>query len=509
MSPRQSDPAADFLDATYCHTLMKPLVLFAAVLSSVAAVADDRPNIVFILADDMGYGDVQALNPDSKIPTPNLNRLAGEGMTFTDAHSPSAVCTPTRYATLTGRYCWRSRLKRGVLNGYGTPLIERDRPTVASHLQSNGYRTAVIGKWHLGLGFQKDANGDWDWSQRLDYSPVDAGFKRSLVIPASLDFPPYVYIDGHEITGKPDRTQPAKGFPAFLRKGELGSDFSIPDCLDQLTQHASDYIRAQVGQDDPFFLYFPLTAPHKPVLPHGRFAGKTDLGPYGDFVAQVDWTVGEIMKAIDESKLGENTLVIYTSDNGSFMRRQTDAKQPDHVSDETVQAYYEGNHTANGPWRGTKADIWEGGHHVPFFARWTGTIRPNSKCDVPICHVDLFATASELAESKLPSPDQAAPDSFSIVPLLKGKNKQFRRGLVVNHSASGMFAIRDGKWKLVLGNGSGGREQPKGQAFAGPWQLYDLATDPTESSDVADTNPEVVQRLSGVLFRSLANERSR
>ena len=180
--------------------------------------ADDRPNVIFILADDMGYGDVQALNPKSKIPTPNLNRLAKEGMTFTDAHSPSAVCTPTRYATLTGRYCWRSRLKSGVQNGYGTPLIEKDRPTVASHLRQAGYHTAVIGKWHLGLGFRKDAKGQWDWSQPLDHSPVDLGFDRSLIIPASLDFPPYVYIEGRKITGLPDhlKSQPSRSGRGYL-----------------------------------------------------------------------------------------------------------------------------------------------------------------------------------------------------------------------------------------------------------------------------------------------------
>ena len=215
--------------------------------------ADDRPNVIFILADDMGYGDAQALNPKSKIPTPHLNRLAKEGMTFIDAHSPSAVCTPTRYSVLTGRYCWRSRLKSGVQNGYGTPLIEKDRPTVASHLRQAGYHTAVIGKWHLGLGFQKDAQGQWDWSQPLDHSPVDLGFDRSLIIPASLDFPPYVYIEGRKITGLPNRTQPKQGFPGYLREGELGSDFSIIDCLDRLTQESCDHIAKRAKEKNPSF----------------------------------------------------------------------------------------------------------------------------------------------------------------------------------------------------------------------------------------------------------------
>ena len=489
---------------------MKPNPILLLLLTLAASLhAADRPNIIFILADDMGYGDVQALNANSKIPTPNLNRLAAEGMTFTDAHSPSAVCTPTRYATLTGRYSWRSRLKSGVLNGYGTPLIEAERPTVASHLKANGYHTAVIGKWHLGLGFQKDNAGKWDWSKPLTYSPVDVGFERSLVIPASLDFPPYVYIEGHKITGLPNRKQPGQKFPGFLREGELGSDFSILDCLDVLTAKTAEHIKASAKQKKPFFLYFPLTAPHKPVLPHPRFEGKSKLGPYGDFVIQVDWTVGQILDAIDEAGIAENTLVFYTSDNGSFMYRETNKEAPAHVKDATVQAYYEGNHTANGPLRGTKADIWEGGHRVPFFARWPKAVKAGSKCDVPICHVDLFATAAAVARTKLPSPQAAAPDSFNWLPLLRGTPAKFKRAPVVNHSSAGMFAVREGDWKLILGNGSGGRQQPRGRRFSPPWQLYNLKDDLAETKNAYSTEPEVAARLEAALYKMLADERSR
>jgi len=484
------------------------LLLVLTFLTPSFTVAADRPNIVFILADDMGYGDVQALNPDSKIPTPHLNKLAAQGMSFTDAHSPSAVCTPTRYTTLTGRYCWRSRLKAGVQNGYGTPLIEKERPTIASHLKANGYHTAVIGKWHLGLGFQK-TEGEWDWTKPLDYSPIDVGFERSYVIPASLDFPPYIYIEGHEITGKPDRTQPAQGFPGYLRKGELGSDFSIIDSLDHLTKHTADHIRKSAKSDKPFFLYFPLTAPHKPVSPHPRFQGKSKLGPYGDFVMQVDWTVGEVLKAIDEAGIADNTIVFYTSDNGSFMRRTTDPAEPNHVADERVQSYFEGDHTANGPFRGTKADIWESGHRVPFFVRWPGVVKPGSKSTATICHADLFATAAAIAKTKLPPANEAAPDSFNLLPLLQGKEKQFKRAPVINHSGSGMFAIRDGDWKLVLGNGSGGRQQPKGRRFEGPWQLYNLADDIGETDDRFSSESEVALKMEAALFRILANDKSR
>ena len=474
----------------------------------IAVSSDAAPNIVFILADDLGYGDVKALNPGSKIPTPNIDRLAAEGMTFTDAHSPSAVCTPTRYATLTGRYSWRSKLKSGVLNGYGEPLIEPDRPTVASHLKANGYETAVIGKWHLGLGFQK-SGGAWDWEKPLTYSPVDVGFDTSIVIPASLDFPPYVFIDGHRITGLPDRMQAKSDFPAYLREGELGSDFSIIDCLDQLTAKATGYISGHAKKEKPFFLYFPLTAPHKPVMPHPRFQGKTELGSYGDFVVQVDWTVGQVLDALDEAGLAENTVVFLTSDNGSFMYRLTDAAEPDHVSDESVQAFYEGHHTANGPWRGTKADIWEAGHRVPFFVRWPAKVKAGSKCDRTICHVDLFATASSLSGAKLPPPSEAAPDSFDLTPLLLGKDKAFKRAPVVHHSGNGMFAIRDGDWKLVLGDGSGGRQAPKGKRFGPPWQLFNLVKDPSETEDRFYSEAETAQHLESELFLILANDRSR
>lgn len=486
------------------------ILSFALALAAFPAAAAGPPNIVFILADDMGYGDVQALNPDSKIPTPNLNRLAEEGMTFTDAHSPSAVCTPTRYATLTGRYCWRSRLKAGVLNGYGTPLIEADRPTVASFLSENGYATGIVGKWHLGLGFQKDDTGAWDWTKPLDYTPVDIGFQYSLVIPASLDFPPYVYIEGRRITGQPDAIQPAQGFPAFLRKGERGSDFVMEECLHQLTAKASSYITEQAKDSSrPFFLYFPLTAPHKPVLPHPDFAGITTLGPYGDFVAQVDWTVGQVLNAIDDAGIADNTLVIYTSDNGSFMFRNDDPAEPGHVKDETVQAYFSGNHTANGPLRGTKADIWEAGHRVPFFARWPEKIEAGSTCDRTICHVDLFGTAAAVAGAKLPPPTQAAPDSFSWLPLFEGREKGFKRAPVIHHSGSGMFAIREGDWKLVLGDGSGGRQQPKGKRFGPPWRLFNLAEDLAETDDRFPSESEVAIKLEAELFKILANDKSR
>ena len=484
------------------------VLFFARSGGQQAQKSQAQPNIVFIMADDMGYGDIQELNPESRIPTPHLNQLAREGMTFTDAHSPSSVCTPTRYGVMTGRYCWRSELKRGVLNGYGAPLIETNRETVASALRREGYTTGVVGKWHLGLGFQK-TNGEWDWSKKLDYSPIDVGFDYSYVIPASLDFPPYIYIEGHEITGQPDREQPARKFPAFLRKGELGSDFSIIDCLDQLAIKASDYIVERSKEDEPFFLYFPLTAPHKPALPHPRFVGKSGLGPYGDFVMQVDETVGKVLGTIDELGISDDTLVIYTSDNGSYMYRYQDSEKPDHVSDESVQVYFEGHHAANGVLRGTKADIWEAGHRVPFLVRWPRKVKPGSASGRTITHTDFFATAVSVAGGRIPDAKVAAQDSFDFSPLFLGKDKGWKRAPVIHHSGGAMFAIRHGDWKLILGNGSGGREKPSGKRFDRPWQLYNLKEDLIEQTDLYRENPEIAQTLELKVLEIMSNGRSR
>ena len=476
--------------------------VFATLLTSAVllcgSAAAKTPNIVFILADDMGYGDVRALNPKSSIPTPHLDRLSTEGMTFTDAHTPSAVCTPTRYGLLTGRYAWRTRLRSGVLNGYSEPLIEEDRPTVASFLQQRGYHTGMVGKWHLGLGYAKTPDGKtFNFSKPVSDGPHTRGFDFSFVIPASLDFPPYFYLRDGKPTQAPTLTQAAQPFPPFLRKGERGPDLEMEDCLDDLRKQAVAYLERRAGAEEPFFLYFALTAPHKPVLPHRRFRGKTELGPYGDFITQVDSTVGEVLKALDELGLRDNTLVIYTSDNGSFMRRQDDAKAADHVSDETLQAYNAGHHTANHVFRGTKADIWEAGHHVPFFARWPGAIEPNSQSDETICLTDIFATVAEIAGTE--APKNAAEDSFSILPLLRGEGWTSPRAPVIHHSSDGMFAIRDGQWKLVLGNGSGGREQPKGKPFEKPYQLFDLSSDLSERTNVIAEHADVAAGLERTL----------
>lgn len=449
-----------------------------------------RPNILVILADDMGYGDVQAYNSKSQIPTPHLNKLAEQGMRFTDAHTPSAVCTPTRYGLMTGRYCWRTWLKSGVMNGYGPPLIESEQATIAEFLQRSGYVTGIAGKWHLGLGFARNGE-EYDFSKPVSDGPHTHGFDESFVIPASLDFPPYVYVQNGVLTEFPSETQEAQKFPAFMRKGERSPDLLPVDVLDDFVDQASRFIHKQAEAKQPFFFYLPLSAPHKPVLPHDRFRGTTELGPYGDFVAQVDSSVGEVLAALNETGQADNTLVIYTSDNGSFMYRY-DMDRKDHLDDETVQGYRAENHTANGDWRGTKADVWEAGHRVPFLVRWPEKIASGGVCDATVCLTDVFATAADVVELDLP--ENAAQDSFSLLPLLEGQ-KEFERAPVINHSAAGMFAIRDGKWKLVLGNGSGGRQAPKGKPFEKPYALFDLEADPSETKNIIDEHPEIAADL--------------
>ncbi len=475
-----------------------------------------KPNIVIILADDLGYGDVQALNPESKIPTPNIDRLAKEGMAFTDAHTPSAVCTPTRYGLLTGRYCWRSPLKTGVLGGYSRMLIEKGRQTLPAVLKKTGYHTACVGKWHLGV--------DWPWSEgkapgraklieclaepgEIDYSkpvlggPTDVGFDTSYIIPASLDMSPYVYLHDRKVTKQPDRVIPRSPFPAFWREAEISPDFVHEEVLDHLLGKANDYLRSREDAEDPFFLYFPMTAPHKPVIPHARFEGKTDLGPYGDFIVQVDWTVGQVLKTLDETGQADNTLVILTSDNGSYMYRYDDDRK-DHVDDEKVQGYRSGHHRANDGWRGTKADIWEAGHRVPFFARWPGHVAAGTREDTTISLTDLLATLAGVAGGDF-DPAQA-PDSYAVTPLLDGKGS-IARAPVIHHSGNGMFSVREGRMKLILGDGSGGRQQPRGKPFGKPYQLYDIEADPGEKKDLAAAQPEVVARLEKA-FLDIAGE---
>lgn len=469
-----------------------------------------RPNIVYIIADDMGYGDVSCLNPDGKISTPNIDRLASEGMTFTDAHSGSAVCSPTRYGILTGRYCWRSRLESGVLWGYSRALIPKTRMTVASLLKKHGYATACVGKWHLG----------WDWATRdgyvfndrsdeigesVDYSRPIAGGPRSLGfdyffgIPASLDMLPYVYVENDRVVDPPTETIEGTEGRRFYRGGPIAPGFEHAEVLPKCTQKAVEFIEnhAKNSPDVPFFLYFPLSAPHTPILPAAEFQGKSGIGPYGDFVQQCDGTVGEIMRALERHDMTEDTLFIVTSDNGCSPMADLD--------DLTRQGHDPSYH-----FRGYKADIFEGGHRIPFIARWPGNVPGGSLCAQTVCLTDLLATAAEILGQDLPA--KAGEDSISILPALLGKASGPLREATVHHSINGSFAIRQGKWKLEFCPGSGGWSSPlpqEAEKLGLPdIQLYDLSQDIGERNNVMDRHPDVVEHLTELMAKYIDQGRS-
>jgi len=456
------------------------------------------PNIVLILADDLGYGDPTCYSKESKIPTPEIDRLAEQGIRFTDAHTPSAVCTPTRYGLLTGRYCWRSSLKQGVLNGYSEPLIETDRLTLASLLKKHGYTTGCVGKWHLGLGWvTKDAgqkaNADTiDWSKPVTHGPQSLGFDYSYIIPASLDMDPYCWLENGRLVEAPTAHTPGSerrwsGGGGYWRAGAIAPSFDFYAVLPTVTTKSVEFLRRQTA-DEPFFLYVPLTAPHTPWMPTDEFRGKTKVDWYGDFVTEVDWAVGQIVKAVDDAGFGDNTLVIFTSDNGSHWPADQIAKF---------------NHRANGPWRGQKSDIHEAGHRVPFICRWPGKIKPGTQSGQTICLTDTLTTLATVVGESLPQ--EAGPDSYNV--LLAMLNPDLNtpiREATIHHSGNGMFAIRQGRWKLIQGLGSGGftapqRVKPKPGGPEG--QLYNLDDDPGEQKNLWAEYPEIVKHLSALLER--------
>ena len=462
------------------------------------------PNIVYILADDMGYGDVSCLNPDSKIHTRHLDRLAGRGMRFLDAHSPSAVCTPTRYSVLTGRYPWRSELKESVLWGYSPPLIPRDRVTVASMLQAHGYHTACIGKWHLGLDWGVRGEGVEPSDETVDFAkavgggPRSIGFDYSCIMPASLDIPPYVYIENEHCEELPTDTYPGVDGKAFMRPGPCPPDFDPRTVMPRITDNAVSYIGERAAADSPFFLYFPLFAPHTPIVPNDAFKGRSGIGEYGDFVLEVDDCVGRVLDALEEHGLTDNTLVIFTCDNGcspmaNFQELASHGHSPSHV------------------YRGYKADIYEGGHRVPFIARWPGVIAEGSESTETICLTDLMATTAAIVGAHLP-PD-AGEDSHSILPALRGEDLTAPiRETAVQASINGSLCIRQGNWKLILCPGSGGWSDPRPEvARSGDWppvQLYDLDADPGETTNRWAERPEMVTRLIEMLEKIVANGRT-
>ena len=469
--------------------------LVIAALTPFASFGESKPSIVFIYADDMGYGDVQCYNPErGKIPTPHIDKLASEGMMFTDAHTSSSVCTPSRYGLLTGRYNWRTDLQAGVIWGYSKPLIAPDRLTVAGLLKASGYSTAIIGKWHLGMTLpttngvlptgRKPKNLNIVWDGEIKDGPTTRGFDYFYGISASLDMAPYAWIENDRILGEipDDGKATAKG---FVRS----------EVLPEIGQRAADYIKQQKA-DAPFFVYVPLTSPHTPIVPSEEWVGKSGIGKYGDFQMQTDAVIGQIIAAVDAAGLKENTLIIVSSDNGCS--RAANFKNLE-----------KNGHFASAHLRGSKADLWDGGHRVPFIVRWPAAVRAGSKSDALVCLTDLIATCAEVAGATLP--ENGGEDSVSFLPALKGEATQTERAGIVHHSISGHFAYREGKWKLLLAKGSGGWTSPtEKQVKEGSLkaQLYDMTADPGETKNLYDTQPEVAAKLLAQLQLDVKRGRS-
>ena len=512
------------------RTLLRSAALGLGLLAAwpSAAMADHheaKPNIVFILADDLGYGDVGCYNPEAKAPTPNIDRLAREGMRFTDAHSPSTVCTPTRYSLLTGRMAFRNGMK-GVFTGAGGPcLIKEDRLTIAGMLRDQGYTTAMFGKWHIGLTFyDKDGkpitkNGleavkRIDYSQPITGGPIDRGFDQffGTACCPTTDWL-YAYIDGDKIPMPPTRIVDRKPLPKHPysrdnRPGMIAPGFDLEEVDMVFLQKSLEFLEShkQKSPDKPFFLFHSAQAVHLPSFAGRAFKGKTEAGPHGDFIFELDYVVGRLMSKLDQLGYGENTLVIFSSDNGPEVPTVIDMRKTH-------------KHDGARPWRGVKRDQWEGGHRVPFIARWPKKIKDGSTSAQTICLTDVMATCAALTGATIPP--NAAEDSYNILPVLLGQagDKPVRE-YTLHQTMSLALAIRHGNWKYLDHKGSGGnnygREGEWGmKQFAlperapdAPGQLYDLAKDPGETTNLYNEYPEIVKALKGKLEEYKTSGRS-
>ena len=459
-----------------------------------------KPNVIVVMADDLGIGDVSPTNADCKIKTPHLQKMADEGMTFLDAHTTSSVCTPTRYGLLTGRYNWRSRLSRGVLSGTSPHLIPADRPTLGHLMQKAGYHTAMVGKWHLGWDWHKNGK-KIDFSKPVKNGPDINGFDQYYGHCGSLDMSPYVWVDTGKVTAQPNREEGVSRNQdryGWYRKGPMGSDFNIPEVLPHLFDKSMAYVKSRAEQakkGKPFFLYLPLPAPHTPIVPVPPFKGASRLNPYADFVMQMDHHMGQLLKTVKEAGLDDNTLVIFTSDNGCSPEGNFDLLQSK-------------GHYPSAIYRGHKADIYEGGHRVPFIARWPGQIKGGGKTNALACLTDVYATLEQITGQKKKA--LGGEDGYSLVPVFKGESTSGRDSLI-SHSIGGSFAIRQGSWKLCLSAGSGGwsapRENEAKKKGLPPMQLYNLADDPGEKKNLVKDKPEEVNALLKLLDEQVRNGR--
>ena len=474
------------------------LVLLSGIPARAAAPDSPHPNIVFILADDLGYGDPHCFNPQSKIATPNMDRLAGEGMRFTDAHAPGSVCHPSRYGLMTGRYPFR-------IQGFRLPalgaMIEPTRVTIATLLRDAGYATAMVGKWHLGF----DGGDAFDYTKPLRGGPCDHGFDSFFGQHASLDIPPYFYIANDRVVEAASEDIAASSSPdwspiqgAYWRAGKIAPDYKHPDVLPTYTRKAVEYLeaRGRGTEHKPFFLYLAFTAPHTPWLPMEEFRGKSMGGLYGDFVSQLDASIGQVLNALDRAGLTDNTLVLFSSDNGPLW----------YPAD--VEKYH---HAAAGPLRGMKGDAWEGGHRMPFIARWPGKIKADSTSTETICFTDMLATFAAITGRKLPS--DAGEDSYNLLPLMLGEThaSPLREATIHDSQNSDVLSVRAGDWKLIPILGGAGFTKPariKPEPGGPTGQLYNLADDPGETKNLFAEKPEIVARLKALLTKYQTETRS-
>jgi arylsulfatase A-like enzyme len=452
-----------------------------------------KPNIVFILVDDMGYGDLSCYNPESKIETPHIDGLAQAGMRFTDAHAPGPLCHPSRYGLLTGKHPFRVNTKLWPTQ----PLIEEGQPTFASILKEQGYRTAMVGKWHL--GFKEEG-----YDKPLPGGPVDVGFDSFFGIRASTDIPPYFYIRDDRAVEQPlepiaannsEGWTPIQG--AFWREGLIASQMKLEDVLPRFTDEAIQVIESHKDAKEPLLLYLAYPAPHTPWLPSDEFEGRSGAGMYGDFVMMVDHMIGRVLEALETSGLADNTLLFFSSDNGPVWY------------DEDVERF---GHDSSGGLRGMKGDAWENGHRMPFLVRWPGQVKPGSESDQTICFTDMLATFAAVSGATLA--EDTGPDSFNFLPVLLGEQEEnvpVREQLVIR-SGSGATSIRSGDWKFINILGSGGFTKPskiRPKPGEPEGQLYNLKDDLGETNNLYSQHPDIVARLEAELEQVRAATQTR
>jgi arylsulfatase A-like enzyme len=496
----------------------------------------NQPNIIYFFVDDMGYGDASCLNPEGKIHTPNIDRLAREGMIFTDAHSTSAVCSPSRYSVLTGRYNWRSTLQKGIVPVYGDPLIDGDRLTVPGYLKQHGYHTACIGKWHLGQGWDFDPDREYfypyngygaaapesghphpatpeeqaTWAKAFSKPTTGGPTRRGFDYYFGVDipnWPPYCFLENDRTVGTPSEWLPehllGDNLAAF--PGPAMPYWNFEQLLPTWGAKAEDYIGKRAREEEPFFLYMAMTSPHTPLSVNKRFIGKSGLhNLYADLVIETDHVFGQVLDALKKYGIEDNTLVMFTSDNGCahYIGANTDGRG------NCESALEPQGHFPSGPYRGYKSDAWDGGHRIPCLARWPGKIEAGSTCHQLVSLSDLMATCADILNA--PLPDTAGEDSISMLPLFRDPETPVREN-VVHHSFHGKFAIRNGRWKLVLCPGSGGwthRDEDAVKEGLPLVQLYDMQADPGEQQNLYREHPEIVEELRALLEKQVADGRS-